>query len=402
MTTSSERKKVDHTALYKIVERRICSAIANGELRPGERLAPPENLAKAWGLSVGTLRQALQILAARGVVIRKPKMGTCVNPDFDFSRGLDNPLLTSTPKAAAIEASNCIAMVVPDVINADYATVMRGAESAAEAAHFNVIVGNSEDDPTRLNQVIRQQVKQRVSGLIILTGKQTTLDFAAIKEIQESRIPVVACYRPIGLVEWPVVRTDGLYNTALITRHLCSLGRKNIALYDFASDSEIELHFKTDGQMGFISALNEAGIIYDKNLHLEYPLGAMPHGRAYYVITDQEVESAKRWLKDRPQVDAVLCVLPRLAAIMVRALEQLDRDIPGDVAVAAMGEDGHLFGLGVDWLTTQTDKWSDIGKRACDLVLSLQRGEVIPPNTTITLKGTLSIGGSTVGKASRT
>jgi DNA-binding LacI/PurR family transcriptional regulator len=380
-------KTRDNIALYKVVERRICNAISEGKLSPGQRLGSPQELAKSWGLSAGTLRQALQILAARGIVIRKPKLGTYVTPEFDPSDAMWQP--------PPIERSNYLAMVVPNVINADYATVMRGAESAAEAAKCNVVVANSEDDPKRLNQVIRQQVKDRVGGLIILTGKQLELDFEVIREICESQVPVVACYRPIGLTSWPVVRTDGLYNTWLVTKHLCDVGRKHIALYDFSTDSETELHFKRDGRMGFQNALLESRIMPDLNLNLEYPLSALPEDRAYYVIRDDEVDRVARWLNERPQVDGIVCVLPRLAAIVVRALKKLGKKIPADVAVAAMGEDGHLFGLGVDWLTAQVDRWSDVGQRACQMVLALREGETISPNTTVALKGSLIVGPST-------
>lgn len=397
MMRNLDLKNPDNTALYRVVERYICNAIAEGKLSPGERLQPPDELAKLWGLSTGTLRQALQILAARGVVVRRPKLGTFVNPDFNPSRDINDQVTSPRVRATGgRERTKCIAMVVPDVINADYATVMRGVESAAEAADYNIMVGNSEDDPARLNQVVRQQIKERVGGLIILSGKQQALEFDVIKSIQEQQIPVVACYRPLGLVDWPVVRTDGLYNTHLIAQHLCKTGRKHIALYDFATESDVELSFKRDGQLGFLSALNESGIILDPDLHLEFPLSTTPKGRAYYVIRKEEVDQAAQWFKSRPKVDAVLCVLPRLAAIVVQALKKLGRRIPDDVAVAAMGEDGHLFGLGVDWLTSLTDKWSDVGSRACELVLAIRGGQMVPPNTTITLKGVLSIGESTV------
>jgi LacI family gluconate utilization system Gnt-I transcriptional repressor len=395
MIGSFSRKKRDQDALYKVIEQRIFTAIAEGKLKPGERLPPAAQLAKSWGLSVGTLRQALQILAARGIVLRRPKFGTCVNPDLELKPGEESWSSASPQRHKAIEQSNCIAMVVPDVINADYATVMRGAESAAESANLNVVVGNSEDDQVRLNQVVRQQINRNVVGLIILTGKQMSLDFEVIREIQDAHVAVVACYRPIGLVEWPVVQSDGLYNTHLIARHLCDLGYKHIALYDFATDSELELQFKRNGRMGFILALNESGINPAPNLYLEYPLGASPKGRDYYVITDVEVDVVVNWLRQNPKVDAVLCVLPRLAAIVVQAIRKLGLNIPGDIAVAGMGEDGHLFGLGVDWLTTAQDKWSDVGRRACELLLSIHRGEPLPSGNIVLLKGTLAIGGST-------
>lgn len=387
-----ELRNSDNTALYKVVERHICNAIADGTLTPGERLQPPEKLAKAWGLSAGTLRQALQILAARGVVIRRPKRGTFVNPDFDPAVGFGD---RERPAAPPIERRNCLAMIVPDLLKYDYAAVMRGVEGAAEAAKLSIIIGNSEDNAARLNQTVRQHLDEHVAGLIIASGRQMSLDFALVRQIQESGVPVVACYRPIGLVDWPIVRSDGVYNTHVLAEHLCKIGRKHIAYYDFATESETELHFKRDGRLGYLSALWEARVPPDQDLHLESPYSAYPQDNSYYVIADHDLEPVVRWLKQRPRIDAVLCVSDRLAAIVVRALEKLGRRVPDDVAVAGFGQHGRLFGLGDDWLTSMDVKFSEIGRRACDMILEMRQGKSFPANTTIAIKGTLSVGAST-------
>jgi DNA-binding LacI/PurR family transcriptional regulator len=395
MMRNMELRNSDNTALYKVVERHLCSAIAEGKLSPGERLQSPEKLAKSWGLSAGTLRQALQILAARGVVIRRPKLGTFVNPNFNPSSGAtDRERITS--QATSLERRNCLAMVVPDLLKYDYAAVMRGVESAAEASKMSIIIGNSEDNPARLNQVVRQQLNERVAGLIIASGRQMSLDFDLVREIQESRVPVVACYRPIGLVEWPVIRSDGEYNTQLLVRHLCEIGRKHIAYFDFATDSDTELDFKRDGRLGFLSALADAGVMPDSDLHLEVPYSTYPQDRSYYVISDQDIDPVATWLKERPQVDAIICVSDRLATQVVRALKKIGRSVPQDVAVCGFGHHGRLFGLGEEWLTSVEVKFSDIGRQACDMILDMRGGKTILPNTTVSIKGTLAIGTSTV------
>jgi DNA-binding LacI/PurR family transcriptional regulator len=289
-------------------------------------------------------------------------------------------------------------MVVPDLLKWDYAAVMRGVESAADASQMSIIIGNSEDNPARLNQVVRQQLNERVAGLFIATGRQMSLDFDLVREIQESRVPVVACYRPIGLVDWPVIRTDGAYNTYILARHLCEIGRRHIAYFDFTTDSDTEIDFKRDGRLGFLTALWEAQVPPDADLHLEIPYAGYPQDRSYYVISDEDVAPVAEWLSRRPRIDAVLCVSDRLAAQVVRALKKLGRDVPGDVAVAGFGHHGRLFGLGDEWLTSVDVKFPEIGRKACDLILEMRQGKVVPPHTRVTIKGTLAVGGSTVGK----
>ena len=52
------------------IEDRVAEAIAGGELRPGDRLPPERDLAERLGVSRMTLRQSLDSLERRGLVIR--------------------------------------------------------------------------------------------------------------------------------------------------------------------------------------------------------------------------------------------------------------------------------------------------------------------------------------------
>jgi GntR family transcriptional regulator len=55
---------------YAQIEDRLAEAIAGGDLRAGDRLPPERELAGRFGVSRMTLRQALDSLARRGLVVR--------------------------------------------------------------------------------------------------------------------------------------------------------------------------------------------------------------------------------------------------------------------------------------------------------------------------------------------
>ena len=57
------------------LEMLISSQIQSGVLQPGERLGTAKEIAKKMNASFGSVRQSLEVLAAKGLVVRKPRTG---------------------------------------------------------------------------------------------------------------------------------------------------------------------------------------------------------------------------------------------------------------------------------------------------------------------------------------
>lgn len=61
------------------VRRYFHRRILRGDLQPGERIPPTQDLAKRWGLSCTAIQKALSSLSAAGMVERLPRRGTFVS-----------------------------------------------------------------------------------------------------------------------------------------------------------------------------------------------------------------------------------------------------------------------------------------------------------------------------------
>ncbi|MEZ5658284.1 MAG: GntR family transcriptional regulator [Burkholderiaceae bacterium] len=64
--------------LYLEVRRRISDAIRAGEWRPGDAIPPEKKLCERFGVSMGTLRKAVDELTVSGVLVRQQGRGTFV------------------------------------------------------------------------------------------------------------------------------------------------------------------------------------------------------------------------------------------------------------------------------------------------------------------------------------
>ncbi len=63
---------------YLRIARTVSAQIMNGDYRPGERLPPERRFASEFGVSLMTLRRAMQVLAERGLVSAERGRGTFV------------------------------------------------------------------------------------------------------------------------------------------------------------------------------------------------------------------------------------------------------------------------------------------------------------------------------------
>jgi len=66
------------TPLYKELERRMREALAAGEWKPGEAIPAERRLAERYGVSIGTVRKAIDELVASNILIRQQGRGTFV------------------------------------------------------------------------------------------------------------------------------------------------------------------------------------------------------------------------------------------------------------------------------------------------------------------------------------
>lgn len=64
--------------LYLEVRRRIADAIRSGEWRPGDAIPPEKKLCERFGISMGTLRKAVDELTTSGLLVRQQGRGTFV------------------------------------------------------------------------------------------------------------------------------------------------------------------------------------------------------------------------------------------------------------------------------------------------------------------------------------
>lgn len=78
MTTRVSTLSPSGTPLYQQVKRAMLSALADGEWKQGEAIPPEKPLAERFGVSIGTLRKAIDDLTTENILVRHQGRGTFV------------------------------------------------------------------------------------------------------------------------------------------------------------------------------------------------------------------------------------------------------------------------------------------------------------------------------------
>ena len=68
------------TPIYLQIRNQIVLGIANGELKPGEKLPPIRALASETGINTMTVNKAYQLLKQEGYLITDRRSGAMINP----------------------------------------------------------------------------------------------------------------------------------------------------------------------------------------------------------------------------------------------------------------------------------------------------------------------------------
>jgi GntR family transcriptional regulator len=66
------------TPLYKEIKRQMMKALTGGEWKPGEAIPAERRLSERFGISIGTVRKAIDELVAENILIRQQGRGTFV------------------------------------------------------------------------------------------------------------------------------------------------------------------------------------------------------------------------------------------------------------------------------------------------------------------------------------
>jgi DNA-binding LacI/PurR family transcriptional regulator len=338
----------DPTPLYRQIVADIEEQVASGRLKPGDRIAPQNKLAKQYDVSLITVKKALAELANKGIIYSRVGKGTFV---------------AETPKSGNQAPHKSIGLVLRDLNNPYFSLVVQGVEGKASELGYNLLLSSSSDQEAKEETQIAHFLEIGVSGMIIASMGHHHQATPGILQLQKQKHPfVMVSY--VQNEDISYIGTDHVYGAYIATEHLISLGYKQIGYINSEEGDALgDLR-----QKGYERALKEYGHAVSKDYIYQLPIeGVWNQYQAGYQLGIQIAE-----LKSRP--DAIFIYNDLIALGFEQAVLNQKVTVPEDIAIVGFDDIERNLYAPVP-LTTVRPPTSTIGALAVETLIKMIGGD---------------------------
>jgi DNA-binding LacI/PurR family transcriptional regulator len=355
---------------YQAVAQHFEQAIAGGRLRVGDRLPSERELASQWEVTPMTVRQALDVLRRKQLIVRRQGQGTFVAAG---ATALVPPpvarrevyLLGMTPSRSEVQR------------RVNWQPRLRRFQGLVDAAFRHGVVLHSslelapDSSAAHLVEVLRQ-----ASGVIL---HDEVLPESVLAGLAEAGVPLVAinCYPLVDYCSRLLI--DSRRAAFAAVRHLAELGHTRIGLI-VGDPSRYSMGLRLAGY-------RDAHTLLNLPLRPEYTV-IEPRG------FEQDAVAACRQLLALPEPPTALFVASdRRALGLLDAAPELGLSIPRDLSLVGF-DDLAEAAASTPPLTTLHNPLYESGEQAVALLLRLLNRDV-PPGTVTMLPAPLVERGTT-------
>ncbi|KII75338.1 substrate-binding domain-containing protein [Vibrio renipiscarius] len=306
-------------------------------------MANIKDVAKEAGVSVATVSR---------VVNKSPKASQASIASVTAAMKKLGYRPNAAARALVSQNSNTIGVVVSDVSDPFFGTLIKAVDQVARESGKHILIGNGYHNEQDERQALELLINNRCEAIIL--HSKALSDEELIAYAQEVK-GLVLINRHIPALDSRCISLDNKHGAYIATKHLIAQGHRHIAC--IASSHNIEdTHERING---YLLALQESDIALSKN----YIESSEPN-------SDGGVLAMTNLLSKSIPITAVVAYNDHMAAGAIEAMKTNDIDIPSGISI--VGFDDDLISRFVHpALTTVRYPISIMAEHAARLALSL-------------------------------
>ncbi len=215
------------------------------------------------------------------------------------------------------QSTQTVGVILPNLTNPFFATLLAGVESQVEPEGFSVLLGNCNEDPDRQDLFVNRMRENGVDGFIVCPADRT--ERASLQRLTANAIPLVQILRRVDGADSDFAGVDFAVLTKDVVERLVTLGHRRIAFVSGNMDHSVQ----RERIQGFRAGMKAAGL--DASLVMSIPL-THADGRA----------SAPFLMRRSAPPTAILCFNDVVALGLHRGLQDLGLAIGRDVSLVGI------------------------------------------------------------------
>ncbi|MGE8221574.1 LacI family DNA-binding transcriptional regulator [Stenotrophomonas geniculata] len=314
------------------------------------------DIAKHVGVSAGTVSRALS---------RPDKVLPATRTRIEQAAAALGYVPNTVARTLKTQRSGKILVTVPDIANPFFAQILQGAEDAAQAVGYAVLLGDTQNLPEREERYAQMLRRNEADGLIVL-GHRLPPTAHEIVQQRGTAAPVVNGCEFDPALGIPSVHIDNAAAARAVMDHLYGLGHERIAVVGGPSDNPLHQQ-RMEGVRAAAKArgrLRQLGIVPGDF--------SLQSGHA----------AAQGLLASAAAPTAIFCFSDQMALGALAACRDLGIRVPDELSIVGFDDLASSRYL-TPPLTTIRQPMREIGERAVSLLLAIIEQVDVPLQQTL-------------------
>ncbi len=299
----------------------------------GTQLPTEPRLAEQFEVSTPTIKKALSLLVADGLIVRIPGKGTFVKVQADDAAAAP----VAKEAAAPVAQPATVGVIVPTVADAFASRMFAGIAAGLAERHIHLLFGASLNDRSKEGEFVNSFVRAGVQGLIVFPVEGELYNEQIVR-LSLERFPLVLVDRWLPGIDVSRVVGDHAGGTAQAVGYLQRLGHRRIALASVDSAYPKSTKSILERVRGYSESIKSAGLPADDDLLWIQEAGPGPEH-------DAAVDFLCAKLRAHPDVTAVIAISIFDAQRVSDAAARLNVRIPGDLSLIGFDLGGPIHGF---------------------------------------------------------
>lgn len=313
--------------MYKKIYEDLLNGIKDGTYPPGGRLPSEKELIDMYQVSRITVKKALEILAYRGCILRKPGKGSFVVFEDNLEKALQSEEIMqieeiTEDKGQEVPANQMIGVIFDSFSVSFGCELIRGVEYECRKRGLLMLFRCTYGSKEAENCAIHEMIQNGAKGLIIMCSQGEVYN-ETVLELYMNKFPLILLDREMAGISLPVVTTDNYKASCELVTKLIEEGHKKICFvfHSYLNTTTVKERFN-----GYRDTMLSNQLATDESEWITDTAKNLPNGEEDFLEETESYTKLTDYIQKNKDITAYYAVDHELGMILYQIMRNLGLD----------------------------------------------------------------------------